>query len=57
MTGWEDIHKIVSCVLTIPFVELCPDRRHPLLLSLQHIFQRVVQEVIVPLHSSLSKIK
>lgn len=47
MTIWEDIrlhiHKIVSCVLTIPFVELCPGRRHPLLQSsayiLQHIFK------------------
>lgn len=33
MTIWEDIsphiHKIVSCVLTIPFVEPRPDRRRP----------------------------
>lgn len=32
MTIWEDIslhiHKIVSCVLTIPFVELCPNILH-----------------------------
>lgn len=33
MSIWEDIslhiHKIVSCVLTIPFVELRPGRRRP----------------------------
>lgn len=37
MTIWEDIslhiHKIVSCVLTIPFVELCPNRHQPPLQS------------------------
>lgn len=44
MTVWEDIslhiHKIVSRVLTIPFVELCPNRRHPPLQSfLPHILK------------------
>lgn len=44
MTVWEDIslhiHKIVSCVLMIPFVELCPNRRHPPLQSfLPHILK------------------
>lgn len=44
MTIWEDIslhiHKIVSCVLTIPFVELCPDRRHPPRRTLKHTHAR-----------------
>lgn len=47
MTIWKDIsphiHKIVSCVLTIPFVELCPNRHRPAPQSsvhtLQHIFK------------------
>lgn len=47
MTIWEDIslhiHKIVSCVLTIPFVELRPNRRHPPLQSSAYILQHILK--------------
>lgn len=62
MTIWEDLSlhilKIVSCVLKIPFVELCPDRQHPLLRSSTYILRSntLMQEVFV-LHLSFSKNK
>lgn len=60
MNIWEDIslhiHKIVSCVLTIPFVELCPNRRRPPLQSSVHILQHIFKHgVILILHLSFSK--
>lgn len=66
MTIWEDIsrhiHKIVSCVLTIPFVELCPNRHRPPLHSSAHIGRprlqtQYVREVIALFHLSFSKNK
>lgn len=64
MTIWEDIslhiHKIVSCVLTIPFVELCPSRHHPphhLQTFCSMSSNTLLQEVIVLLHLSFSKNK
>lgn len=45
MTIWEDIslhiHKIVSCVLTIPFVELRPNRHHHPLQSSAYIRRHI----------------
>lgn len=66
MSIWEDIslhiHKIVSCVLTIPFVELRPGRRRPLRRNHRRTFRGTssntpMREVIAPLHFAFSKNK
>lgn len=64
MTIWEDIslhiHKIVSCILTIPFVELCPNRHHPphhLRTFCSMSSNTLLQEVTALLHLSFSKNK
>lgn len=47
MNIWKDIslhiHKIVGCVLTIPFVkELCPNRHHPPLQWCARVFKHTL---------------